>query len=394
MLCLWGGWAAARAGAALLLARYATLSGARVAADEAARLDPAEPEAVYARGLLLSREGDHAAAAREFERAIRLRPRDLVLWQELAGARERAGDSEGAAAAARQAVELAPSYAQTRWQLGNILLRAGRREEAAIELRRAAAREPSRFPALADLAWGATRGDADAVVRIVAPPDARTRLALARFFAKRGAAESSVRLFHEAGAGVGEDDRRALAAELIGAGRYAAAHEVWAGAAASPPQVADGGFESQTGFGGTGFEWRFARGMPGVGVSLDDARPHGGARSLLVTFSGASDASAPILSQLIRTAPGARYRLEFAACSSELMGAGTPAVVVLTPKGERTLALSEPLPADSDWRVGVVEFESPGEAALIVVRREGCAEGAPCPAFGRAWFDDFSLRKL
>ena len=143
-----------------------------------------------------------------------------------------------------------------------------------------------------------------------------------------------------------------------------------------------------------GFDWRFARNLPGVGLSLDASAPHEGARSLLVQLDGATDPAARLASQLAPTAPRARYRLRFAARTEELVSGGRPVVAVLTASGDKVLAESQPLPQSTGgWREYELEFDATDEAVLIVVRRAACA-AAPCPAFGRAWFDDFSLLKI
>src|SRR6266851_680002 len=104
---------------------------------------------------------EYAQARDEFQRAAQLRPRDYYLWMLLGVTSDQSGDQEGALRALRQAVALAPSYARPRWQLGNVLLRMGQLDQAFVELRQAAQSNPSLWPNVDDLAWGAYGRDAN-----------------------------------------------------------------------------------------------------------------------------------------------------------------------------------------------------------------------------------------
>lgn len=406
-LCCWGAWFSVRGGVARLLAESAP--GVRRAgleqeaarlSDEAARLAPSDPEARLARASALAARGDAGGAVLESERAARVRPGYYVSWLRVGRAREQAGDARGAADAYREAVRLAPRYAAPRWQLGNTLLRAGRAEEAFAELRRAAESRPSLFPYTVELAWRVYGEDARAVAEAVAPSDDAARSALARFFARRGRGAEALAQFRAGGRAAGEAARSALVAELVASGQYAEAHEVWAAGgeeAGGDEAFADGGFESRANLSSEGFGWRVARGLSGVRASLDVTAPRAGARSLLLDFEGASDPHARLASQLILVRPGARYRLSFSARAQELTSGGPPFVAIHA-AGEPAPALgqSNPLPRNSEgWREQSFEFDAPAgaSAVVVVIRRQPCPTPS-CPAFGRAWFDDFNLRRI
>lgn len=404
-----------RAGVSRLLAETAprlpvNLQGADAlaVAGRAVELGASDPEAHEALAVVLARRGDFDSATLELERAAALRPSYFRQWQNLGRARTLAGDSEGALAAYAEATRLAPFYAEPRWQLGNELLRAGRTEEAFAQLSRAAESRPSLAAYTAELAWRAYDGDARAVAGAVAPRSAQGRLTLARFFARRGRESEALEQYRAAGAWVGQAGRRALVSDLITARKYRAAREVWAGdegeasasasaataSGADASAIDDGGFELQSNLNGAGFEWQFARELSAVRFSLDSAAPREGARSLLVSFGGELDPSARLVSKLFTVEAGARYRLSFAARSEELVSAGMPVVALLDPADGRLLAQTEPMAEKTDgWREHRLEFTTPADGALLVVRRAGCA--APqCPIFGRLWLDAFTLQKL
>lgn len=396
---------AARAGASRLLSDYAVRAAQQEAADLAVGLAPSDPEAHYARASAHADAGNLAGAIGSYERAVSLRPHDYVLRLELGKLRERAGDVEAALAAMREAVRLAPFYAQPRWQFGNALLRAGRREEAFVELRRAAEGDPFLYPNFVEIAWHASGGDVRFLFEAVPPRGPGESLALAKFLAKRGEPDEAVRLYRESGDSLGEAGRRELVTELISAGSFTEAYEVWSGgagqeAARGKGTLSDGGFEGALRRDEAGFGWQFAREIPGVEISLDAAEPREGARSLRLDFRGNSAPTASLISQLILVEPGRRYRLGFAARARDLVTGGPLVVRVLEAEGagdRAQLAASPPLPSETaaGWRDLAVEFAAPenAEAVRVVIQRQNCS-GSPCPAFGHAWFDGFELRPI
>jgi tetratricopeptide (TPR) repeat protein len=418
---VWGAWHTTRAGVSRLLSETATrLAGTeyegeatRLAAG-AARLSPADPEAHYALAVAAAQRGDEHSAVAELERAAALRPGYYLNWLRLGRARERAGDTQGALDAYGEAVRLAPAYAEPRWQAGNTLLRAGRLEEAFAELRRAASSRPALLPYTAELAWRAYGGDAAATLSALAPESTEAHIALARFFVRHGEREVAIEQYRAARGALNEDVRRTLVSEMFTAGMFREAREVWAdlkgvrsdstrdATTVSVKTDADfsdgifnGSFESQAGADEPGFDWRIKRDARAVAFSLDGASPHGGARSLIAEFEGEAETSARLVSQTILVEPGARYTLRFAARTEDLKSGGMPVVAVLKTTSDETLAQSESLPSDTAgvWREFEFEFRAPAEAVTIVVRRAGCPTPV-CPIFGRAWFDDFTLRKL
>jgi thioredoxin-like negative regulator of GroEL len=374
---------------------YAGRAGSKEAADAAVALAPSDPEAHYQRGNVLADAGEHADAAPAYEAALALRPRDYVIWVELGKAREEAGDAPGALEAFRRAVSLAPSHARPRWLLGNALLRAGSREEAVAELRRAAEGDPSLYPNLIQTLWHAGGRDPRALVRDAAPRAGDETLALARFLIRVGEPGEGLRLLHESGARLTEEDRKTLVADLLAAERFAEAYAVWSDGRGAVGALTDGGFEEGT-RSDEGFGWRFALGGQGVKLSLDAAGPREGARSLKVEYAGSSDPAQPAVSRLVAVEPGARYRLTFAARAKELVTGGPPFMqVVSAAKSGETLAETAPLtpPADG-WRDFTLEFTAPAAGAVrVALRRKACAT-SPCPAFGGVWLDAFELRRL
>jgi hypothetical protein len=402
--CVFAASRAWRVGAARLLSKYA---GERVALDparSAVRTSPEDAETHSALGVVLYNTEGAGGALAEFTRAAELRPRDYFLWLQLGRARDEAGDSEGADLALREAMRLAPFYSEPRWQYANVLYRRGRVDEAFAEMRRAAESNPSLYPAFADLAWGTYRGDARAVEAAASPRDAHERLALARLFARKGAAEESLALLRAAGE-VDEDERKSFLLELLKARQFRAAYEVWAGGRgerngeASPVGLfTEPGFEGRVNISEAGFGWRQEHALEGVTLSIDPQSPKSGARALLVEWNGHASPGVTIISQLVPVEPGARYHLSFYARAESVTTGGPPVVFVADAGGEdaRVLAESKPLPqGTTGWQEYGAEFSVPAktEAVLVGLRRQTC-EANNCPMFGRVWLDDFSLKRL
>lgn len=406
-LCLlvWGIRVAASAGYSQFATNYLFQSGQVEAGDIAVSASPGNPEAHFSRGFLLKFNGRLPESRQEFERAVALRPQDFILWMELGSTLDELGDQEGARRAYEESVRVAPHFTEPRWALGNVLLRMGRLEEAFAELRQAAASDPSKLPAVIDLAWGMSNGDAQAVEQAIQPQTDTARLALAHFFAKKGKAADALALFQRS-VNASENERRSLLIELLAGKSFKEAYELWQsspeansiGKAGDTNLVTDGSFESPIKFDDPGFGWQLSRSLQAVSVSLDTAKPYHEAHSLRIEFSGNSNPAQSIISQYILVAPNTQYRLHFAARTEELTSGGLPFITVndASDKETSTLAQLTSLPqGSSDWHEYGLDFTTGKKtsAVLISLLRQNCGGGL-CPIFGHLWLDKFSLQKL
>jgi hypothetical protein len=354
---------------------------------------------------LLSDRGERDEAIKEYERAVALRPIDYSLWFELGRARDQANDVEGAVAAFRESVGLAPFYANPHWQLGNTLFRAGRRDEAFAELRRAAISKPQLLPQAIGLAWASFGGDSQALEKVLQFQTPYEHLALASFLARHGRASESVTQFRAA-ANPSNEQRRTLVADLLASKNFAEAFEVWSSGRPANGEarsrgvagIANGGFEEPIILDDPGFGWQLGRDLKALRTSLDPTQPHMGAYSLRVDWSGDSDPSRAVISQLVLVEPKTRYRMTFAARTQEMLTIGLPVVAVtdVSNDSERAIAQSKTFSqGTSGWQDYITEFTTAEKtsAVLIIIRRESCAT-APCAVFGHVWFDDFSIERL
>lgn len=393
-------WQCGHAGFASLLSNYAARVNQIAPANAAVDFAPGDPEAHYLRGAILEAANDLTGAITEYDKATSLRPDDYVLWLSLARARELSGDIPNAIAAAREAVPLAPYYAQPHWQLGNILVRAGQKEEGFKELRLAGASNPTLFPSIIDLGWQLSGGDAQFVVRVIAPQSPEAYQALGDYFRKRGQVAEAITSYHGAGHEA-ESKRQQFLAELFAAKRFKDAYSLWSighagGSGEAIGILNDGGFEQESDLDALGFGWRRSNKAQSILLSLDVASPREGRATLGVEYKGDSDPGAPIISQLVLVAPNAHYQLAFAARTESIVSGGLPRVVVMDASDNQVLGSPVNLPQQTgNWQNYTIDFNSKETttAILISCARASCPT-SPCPIFGRLWLDNFSLRKL
>lgn len=399
--------ASARGGCARLLSAYAQASGSLAPGELAATLSPSDPRALYTRAAVLSEGGSHADAAAMLEEALRLSPRDYFLWLRLGRERDLLGDVHAASEAYEMSARLAPFYAQPRWELGNLLLRAGEREEAFAQLRRAAESNAALLPAVIDLAWGDSSGDAAKVLSLVDPRTAEARVTSARYLAGRGELSAALGLLREAGGNAADAAQRGLLQERLDAGRFGEAYLVWRNTRSRDDAVMadetsamnDGGFEGGAfEVEGQGFGWRLGEGAERVvGAALDPNDTREGARSLRLEWGGDAHPALPVVSQLCVVEPGRRYRLSFAARTEDLTSGGGIFVAAADAedRGGVPLGQSALLPRDSrEWHDYSFDFTTGAttRAVVVLVRRQCATE--PCPVYGRTWLDAFALRRL
>jgi tetratricopeptide (TPR) repeat protein len=393
-------WLNARAGFASLLSTYAAKSKKIDPAQAALPLSSTDPEIHFVRGAILEAQGDYSTAIEEYEQAVRLRPRDYVLWLALARVRELKGNLEGAIVAARQAVPLAPFYAQPHWQLGNMLVRRGKVDEGFRELRFAGESDQNLMPVIIELAFQLSGNDMEFIKRAIQPQTPDSYKALAEYFKKKNRVTDAIEMLSAAGSGA-EQERRLYLEELISAGKFTEAAGLWS---MDHPEVSQNmgshfrnpGFEQESTLDKPGFDWRQETKADSLSLSLDPNQPKEGHTSLRIDLKGDSNPGVPVISQLILVAPGTRYQLQFAARSEGLVSGGMPYLAVVNATNNIVLGQTGLFPKGTvGWQDYVLDFNSAENisAIKVMLRRVPCSS-SPCPVFGHLWLDNFSLRKL
>lgn len=382
-------------GLSRLLSRYGLATATIPVTAEAVRIAPSDADAHRSLATAFQNVQMYQEAKRELEIATSLRPNDDYLWLELGNVRDELGDSEAALRAFDQACKYAPYYAHTHWQRGNLRLRMGYYDDAFSELRQAAASNKSFMPSLIDLAWSLSRGDVKLAEQLAGIESPDSRIAFARFLAKRGKGKETVEQFRLSANQIPEEYRRELVMELIAKHEYEAAFDIWKGTAGTS-QIYDGGFEETVKLGEIGFGWQVSRDRSTIEVSQDTAEKDSGAKSLRITFGGDSPPTESIVSQTIIIRPQQKYRISFAARTKDIVTGGPPSVSVIDAVSKVTLAETHtPMQSEGTWQKHSFEFTTPPNSSAIVLRlvRNAC-DSTPCPIFGLLWLDSFSIEEL
>ena len=385
--------ASLRYGMARIFVRYADFTNSVLAADEAIRIAPLDPEAHRVRAIVLNRLRERREAAESLESAVSLRYRDDYLWIDLGNTREEIGDTENALAAMHQAVRWAPYYAHTHWQRGNLLLRMQRPSEAFRELRVAATANPAYLKQLIDLAWGISRGDIKTTETLLAINDDILRLDLIRFLARKGEGRDVLDQIRSLNNPLSKQNKDELVKLLFVAKAYRAAYALWRDPddfKSRKPWFVNGGFEEPFSVDDSAFGWLISPEVKGAFV-VDVGERSGGNKSLLMRLDGNWPPGTSSLSQTFLVDPNQKYRISFGAKAKELVTGGPPVLVVYDANTNQLLGKSQTLPSGTtSWVRSSFDFttQSATEAAVIRLQRENC-DSSPCPIFGNLWIDEF-----
>jgi hypothetical protein len=268
----------------------------------------------------------------------------------------------------------------------------GRYEPAFVELRHAAASNRKYFPNLLDLAWGLT-GDAGQTEAFLDLHSDDDRLVFARFLARKGRGVEVVDEIRLLDTRLSDENRDELI-RLLNVSRSSDRIVGLLTETKKVEQVLNGGFEDAVYTSGSPSGWIASRVRTNLTLAFDVSEKLSGERSMQVSFAGDWDAGEALLSQTIILKRDVAYRLTFAVKTKDLVTGGPPRIVLTDATSEQILAKSDPFPSPSaSWQTLSVDFKPQSETVVISLRRDNC-NSTPCPIFGTAWLDDFSLQKL
>lgn len=372
-----------------------------VAARNLAPSDPLSAWLVAQSGQDLFTSDRVEPSIQAFENVIRLSPNDYRWWIELGRIEEQAGNDDRAEAAFRQATILAPSYAFPRWQLGNFLLRQGRSDEAFAELRKTTENNLTYREQVFSLAWDYFDHD-PARVEALAADTPEVRASLALFYAARGQAADSLRIWNTL-----DDEQKAdnpqiakTIAQALTEKKFFRqgiefSRQVGVDPDAQAEAITNGGFEKALGSPDDNYYgWNVERGENKLDIASDSSVKHGGNRSLRINFRTFIKPELSNPWQIVAAQPGALYTLHFWARTENLRSAGMPMVEVLDPADNRLVAGSPAVATGTnDWQEFTVDFKAPEDSEGFVVRIARGFCGDACPIVGLLWLDDFTLVK-
>jgi len=347
---------------------------------------------------------DLSSAELHAQRAVNLSPYDHRFRLTLASIKEADGDRGAAEEALKEARTLAPNYWRVRYRLGNLLVREGKLAESLDEFRTVVAANSSLLPGTLDLVWRASREDVNAV-QTVAGSNPKTKLALAQFLLSVSRPAEAASVFGS----IDRSDRLASPADssailnsLIAAGQLETARDLWSEMSGGDRQSAliwNGGFEQDVSKNFSQFDWAFGR-SDFARFAIDSSVAHSGSRSLRIEFAGRDTTQLDNeIKQLVALRPGASYRLECYAKTSDLETPEGPRVVVTDNASSGWISTSEPIARGSnDWQRLTVDFVAPkstsgGTSAVFVSIKRKPKFSYDEPTRGTVWFDDFSMKQ-
>jgi hypothetical protein len=336
-----------------------------------------------------------------FENVVRLSPNDYRWWIELGRAAEQAEMTDRAEAAFRRSIELAPKYAYPRWQMGNFLLRSGRVDEAFAELRHAAENNYTYRDQVFSLAWDYFDHD-QARVEALAADTPESRVSLAYFYAVRGQAADSLRIWNtlddeqkSANSSIAKTIAQAFTERKYFRQGLEFSRQIGIDPEAQMETITNGGFEKALGTPEDNhYGWNVERGENKLDISSDSSVKHGGNRSLKINFRTFVKPQLANPWQIVAVQPGARYLLRFWVRTENLRSAGMPLFEVVETNEYRLLSASPAVATGTnDWQEMTVEFQVPDNTDGVVIRLARAYCGDACLLVGILWVDDLSLEK-
>lgn len=335
-----------------------------------------------------------------FEQTVRLAPYDYRWWLELARAYEQV-ESPNAEAAFLQAKVLAPSSVYVQWQIGNFYLRQGRTDDAFAAFRSATMNNFVYREQVFSLAWDYFEKDPARLETVIAD-DPSVYAFLAKFYAARGYAADSVRIWNKLSDSQRNEypELRKVMAQGLFERRFfpqALSFAVEAGIdpTAKPEAFTNGGFENElVPFESTYFDWRLAKTDGKFDISSDRSVKRSGSRSIRLNFRGFAKAELYNLFQTIAVEPSTNYKVSFWVRTEGLRSGGNPLVEAVCANDDKLITTSKPFPAGTnDWSQMVIDVAVPQGCNGLTVRTSRSFCGENCPIVGIAWYDDFELTK-
>ncbi len=342
------------------------------------------------------------ASVRSFEETVRKSPNDFRWWIELGRAYEQAERIPDAEKAFKRAVEIAPAYTFPQWQIGNFYLRQDRVDEAFAFLTRATEKSIVYREQVFALAWDYFDKDPARLEQLAADtPD--VRVSLAQFYAQRGAAADSLRIWKA----IPESEKARHPQILKNITQYlfakrfyretlSFARELGVDPDARFETVSNAGFEHALAESENSlFGWKVNRSDGKLEISTDSSAKFEGLRSLKLNFKGFAKPDLFNPTQIVAVEPRARYRLTFMLKVENLRTGGEPLLEIVDANSDISIARSPRFPLGThDWQQWQVEFVVPEKCDGITIRttRESCGE--VCAVNGVLWYDAFELERI
>lgn len=375
------------------------------ALQAAIRWDPGNPQYYDALATMRHFYADNENPDEQvklYQRAVSLSPQNALYWADLGSAFDWAGNQHEALRALEHAKELFPNSPDVNWKLANFYLRSGKTEEVLHALRTALVGGVPQQDIFA-LAERAT-GDKHKILDEMVPKEAPVLLGYLDYQAAAGdmpAAEQTWRELLALKRPFELPESFFYLEALIQKRQPEQLADAWSALAerfpervgslrAAPNLVTNGSFEFDILNGG--LDWRVVP-TEGATVSMDSGDSVDGTRSLRIEFDGTRNLDYGQVLQYVLVRPNTRYQF------SGYMRAGA----ITTDSGPRfqifdaynfakMLAETESALGTSGWTERRLEFKTPGDTRLLLIRVARPASSKfDNKIRGTAWIDKVRL---
>jgi tetratricopeptide (TPR) repeat protein len=372
--------------------------------QRAVALEPGDPEYWDRLGRFKEtdfEQPDFPQAARYFQRAVSVDPRNSRYWLDLASAYELCGDSASARKALDSARSAYPASADVLWTYGNALLVQGDYDGGLKLIHQAVSADPKLLPLAISRAWLSTR-DPRLLLDRVLPRDLDAYFDALNFFASLQQSDAGLVVWK----GILDLNKPFplersfdFFDELIHAGRASDARGVWRTAlaksglpadGASDPLVSDGGFDRD--FPNGGFGWRISP-MLGVSADFDSVVYHSPPRSLRLDFGGATNLDLSEPRQYVPVQPSHLYKFRAFLRTEGVSTESGIRFYIFDPNHSGAVEVLTPgLTGTHDWTAIEADVSTGPQTALLQI----CFRRLPSRLFenrlsGTVWADDISL---
>jgi tetratricopeptide (TPR) repeat protein len=320
---------------------------------------------------------DPAAAANDYQIAVREEPQSPYYWMDLAGAYEQTGDVAGARQAFQKAEADYPISAQVAWQYGSFLLRQGEAAGGLRQIQRAVRIDPSLLPLTISRVWLSTR-DVNVLIGQVLPPNPDAYFQALDFFESIHQMDAALAVWRKL-LSLSEPFplKRSFAFidELIRQDRAQDAEKVWLGAVSSAgirkpaidsSLIWDGGFTED--FANGGFGWRWDSPL-GVAINFDAGRQADGARSVRLDFGGGNNTDLDAPMQFVAVEPSRAYRFRGYLRTERITTESGPRFSIVDPQHPNEVnVVTDNLVGTNPWTVADADVVTGPDTHFIVVR--------------------------
>ncbi len=316
---------------------------------------------------------------RLYGQAVTMSPQDALYWADLGAALDWAGNHNEALWAFERSRELFPNSPDINWKLATFYFRSGETLKGLHALRNVLRGSAVPQQDVFALAERATE-DKKAILKEMLPPDTRVLMAYLNYQAVAGdmpAAEEAWDKLLALKLPFELPDTFFFLETLIQKRQTEQLAQAWSALGqrfpesvgslrVAPNLVANGSFESDILNGG--LDWRVVP-TEGATVSIDSRDVVDGARSLRIKFDGTRNVEYGHVLQYVLVRPNTRYQFSADMRADAITTDSGPRFQVFDASGSgELLAATESVLGTSGWTEQRLEFKTPADTRLLLVR--------------------------